>query len=102
MGFTMFTGQVYVENNCIPLQRHLAAASSKYCFQFSVDNLPLNSYILDTAFSGNYIVSSPQRDMNKCILMYKCLNKLAKCYLTDWFQTNNNIHQFRTHQTIYM
>ncbi len=44
-----------------------------------------------------------RRDMNKCILMYKCLNNLAPCYLTDLFQTNNNIHQYRTlNQTIYM
>ncbi len=30
--------------------------------------------------------------------MYKCLNKLAPCYFTDLFQTNNNIHQYRTRQ----
>ncbi len=47
-------------------------------------------------------------DINKCILMYKCCY-LAPCYFTDLFQTNNNIHQYRTrqsnkpvNQTIYM
>ncbi len=37
--------------------------------------------------------------MNKCILMYKCLNNLTPCYLTDLFQTNNSIHQYRTRGT---
>ncbi len=40
-----------------------------------------------------------RRDMNKCILMYKCLNNLAPYHLTDLFQTNNSIHQYRTHQS---
>ncbi len=40
-----------------------------------------------------------RRDMNKCILMYKCLNNLSPCYLTDMLQTNNNIHQYRTWQS---
>ncbi len=35
----------------------------------------------------------------KCILMYKCLNNLAQCYLTDLLQTNNSIHQYRTRQS---
>ncbi len=39
------------------------------------------------------------RDMKKCILMYKYLNNLAPCYLTDLCQTNNNIHQYRTRQS---
>ncbi len=39
------------------------------------------------------------RDMNKCILLYKCLNNLAPCYLTDLFQTNNTIHQYRSCQS---
>ncbi len=38
-------------------------------------------------------------DINKCILMYKCLNNLAPCYLTDLFQTNNNIYQYRSSQS---
>ncbi len=40
-----------------------------------------------------------RRDMNKCILIYKCLNNLAPCYLTDLFQTNYSIYQYRTHQS---
>ncbi len=40
-----------------------------------------------------------RRDMNKGILMYKCLNTLAPCYLTNLFQTNNSIHQYRTRQS---
>ncbi len=40
-----------------------------------------------------------RRDMNKCILMYKCLNNLVPCYLTDMFETNNSIHQYRTHKS---
>ncbi len=42
------------------------------------------------------------RDMNKCILMYNCLNNsnnIAPCYPTDLFQTNNNINQYRTRQS---
>ncbi len=37
--------------------------------------------------------------MNKCILMNKCLNNIAPCYLTDLLQVNNNIHQYRTCQS---
>ncbi len=40
-----------------------------------------------------------RRDMNKCILMYKCLNSLSPCYLTGLFPTSNNIHQYRTCQS---
>ncbi len=40
-----------------------------------------------------------RRDMNKCILMYKCLNNLVPYYLTDLFQTNNSILQYRTCQS---
>ncbi len=40
-----------------------------------------------------------RRGMNKYILMYKCLNNLAPCYLTDLFRTNNSIHQYRTRQS---
>ncbi len=31
--------------------------------------------------------------------VYKCLNNLAPCYLTDLFQTNNSIHQYITCQS---
>ncbi len=47
----------------------------------------------------NWMSLQHRRNMNKCILMYKCLNNLAPCYLTDLFQTNNSIHQYRTGQS---
>ncbi len=32
--------------------------------------------------------------------MFKSLNNIASCYFTDLFQSNINIHQYRTHHTI--
>ncbi len=44
-----------------------------------------------------WMLLQQRRDMNKCILMYKCLNNLAPCYLTDLFQTNNSCQSNNLH-----
>ena len=44
----------------------------------------------------NWVDLSTRRQINKCVLVFKCLNNLVPKYLSGYFVRNSNIHSYNT------
>ena len=50
----------------------------------------------DTFHVLNWLTLSSRRKMQKCILVFKCLNNLVAKYLTQYFTRNADLHDHAT------